>query len=420
MKAQALAILLLGAATALAAELPLLEPTRIVKDQIGGDYTAAMVVEAGGRKVMIKSLKSKPYPEQDPRGGPPRLVQLTRWGNFEADILAKALFDIAGVQCPATRVVRLPAGHPAAQKLGNPVAAMEWVDAKFAKGEVEEGRWPGSQFVDADGFIHMALVDILMGNCDRRDPNFFISVGSDGIIRPVPIDNNSGFCTFLVWTRTSNLVNFWASYDGLGRGWPWDMIGTIDNVIVRGGETHHVHERLFTDPRYTPRIVELAKALADKLTDAEIDRMVAAVPSEIIPPDVRVTWPPDLARDPSVARFFGEMKPISGPALFKRRMQEIAATLKYRRSNLVKAVTANLKKRGMPVGGGGQQPPRPPSPPRPPVVNPPRPPVVVNPPQPPVQPPAGVPGPVVNPKGWNDKGVSGLASKPTNSTGHQN
>jgi hypothetical protein len=424
MNRNALSMLLLSASVALAAELPLLEPTRIVKEQIGGDYTSAMVVEAGGKKVMIKSLKSKPYPEQDPRGGPPRLVQLTRWGNFESDIVAKALFDLVGVQCPATRVVRLPKGHPAAQKLGEKVAAMEWVDSKFAKGEVEEGRWPGSQFADVDGFIHMALVDILIGNCDRREPNFFIVVGRDGIVRPIPIDNNSGLCTFLVWTRMSNLINFLPSLDGMGRGWPWDMIGKIDNVLARGGETHHVHEKLFNEARFTPRIVELAKALADKLTDAEIDKILATIPADIIPEGIQVTHSPELARDPMVAKLVGDMKPLSGPALFTRRIAEIKLVLKARRTSLVKSVTAWIKSRGLPTGGAGPRPPSPPRPPQPPViVQPPRPtspppPVIVQPPQPPVT-PQPVPAPVINPKDWNQKDTGRWASRPVNSTGHQ-
>lgn len=379
----AVLILLLGAGTACGG-LPLLTPTRVVKDSIGGDYTSAMVVEADGKKVFIKSLRSKPYPEEDPRGGRPRMLELTRWGNFEADILAKELFNLVDVQSPASRVVTLPPGHVAARRLGDTVVAMEFVDASFARGgTVQEGFWPGADKADLDGFINMALVDILMGNADRRDPNYFVAVLPDGMVRPVPIDNNSGFTTFLVWTRTSNLCNFWPTYRGLGAGWPWEMLGTIGNVVVRGAEVHHVHERVLDDRRFRGKVMHLARALAAKLTDAEIDRMVALIPPEIIPPEVKVRLSPDLAAQLSAPEFRALVPDprvtLQGAELFRRRVAELRSTLRWRRTNLVAGLTDYFRRQGGPIEG---------QPPRPPVKPPVKPPVIAN-------PPVGEPPPLI-------------------------
>ena len=349
MKTALLAFLLI--VTCARAELPLMTPTRVIKgEDVGGDYTSAMIVEADGKQVFVKALGSKLYPDPDPKGGPPHMVRLTRYGNFEADILAKELFTLADVLCPGARVVRLPADSEPARQLGQHVLAMEFVDSEFARGaEIQDGYWPGSDRADVDGFINMALVDIVMANADRRDPNYFCAKMRDGMIRPIPIDNNSGFCTFLTWTRASNLVNFWPSYDGIGQGWPWDMVGTIGNVVIRGGEVHHVHERVLDDPRFRARALALARQLATRVTDAEVDRMCALVPPEVIPADVEVTYAADLAAQlsvPAVKKYVPDLQPLKGSALFQRRMAEINAGLKWRRAHLVEALTRYFERQG--------------------------------------------------------------------------
>ena len=292
---------------------------------MGGDFTSVVKAEHGLRTVILKS--NRPRNQVDPGpDGPSRARQLTRWSNFEADLLATRLFALAGLRVPAVEVVRLdPSGSGAAlvREIGSPALAMDFVDAAWARTAVERGRWPGLESADADGFIALALVDILAGNADRSDDNFFISRGPSGRWTPVPIDNNAGFATSLIWTEPNGLVNFVPSYDWPGASVECRGAGSIQNIVVREGRYPMVHKNLFLALPLKPRVLAAARALADRLTPVLIDRMVASLPSEVIPSDVVVATPAG---------------PLAGRALFSARCAEIRRILAWRAEHLVAAL----------------------------------------------------------------------------------
>jgi hypothetical protein len=347
----ALLVALFLASSLLAAPPRLVNIQRVIVPDAGGDYTRAMVVVIDGKTVFLKSLVCRQFQLARKRGARPEPTDLTRYCNFEADILAHHLFNLVGVQSPAAAVVRLKKGSPAAEKLGEIVLSMEYVDSAFAHATVQEGYWPGKAMAAVDGFIGMALVDILMGNADRRDPNFFIAIGSDNLVRPIPIDNNAGFTTMLVWLIPSNLINFYPSYTGVGPEWPWEKAGTVANILFRGNEYHHVHEHVINDPELRPRIRTVAKTLATRLSDALLDRMLARLPPEIIPPvamvDPQPTWLAAAGVAPGL--FFGPANvPLFGQSLYEQRLREIRETLVYRRDHLLEALEAYWQSRQRP------------------------------------------------------------------------
>jgi hypothetical protein len=357
-------------------DLAVLPVERILERDAGGDYTHALVVESAGRKLFLKSARTKlhrvPAPARSPGasgGGAgtvpvPVPVRLTRSANFEADIVAHALFSLAGVQCPRARVVRLAAGTEAERALGGVALAMEFVDDGFAGCEVKPGGWPGPERADLDAFMHLALIDILIANADRRDRNFFLATRAAAkppLARPIPIDNNSGLASFLVWTMPSNLVNFFEGYDGIGRGWPWSIAGTIDNIVVRGGEVKNVHARVLSGPALRPRVLALAGRLVRRLTDGEIERAIRSLPPEIIPPDAVVDpgaeWAAGAVASAAVPPgiLFGPIRrPVRGPELFAHRVVEIGRVLRARRDGLVTALQAYFERHASPASARRQ------------------------------------------------------------------
>jgi hypothetical protein len=336
-----LAVLTFASACRAAVPPRLVDIARVIVPDAGGDYTRAMVVVIEGKTVFLKSLRNRTFQMVRERGGRPEPTELTRYCNFEADILAHHLFSLVGVKSPGAAVVRLKPGTKAAQKLGEFVLAMEYVDTAFAGAPVQEGYWPGTAMVAVDAFIGMALVDILMGNADRRDPNFFITVGSDSLVHPIPIDNNAGLTTMLVWLIPSNLINFYPSYTGVGPVWPWNKAGTIANILFRGGEFHHVHEHLINDAKLRPRVLQVARTLVSRLTDALVNRLLDRLPPEIIPQEAMVDPQPMWLAAAGVAPslFFGPATmPLFGRALYELRLREIKETLLWRRDHLVEAL----------------------------------------------------------------------------------
>jgi hypothetical protein len=327
-------VLLFLLATAVRGELPTLKVEKVRDESAGGSFTRAAVGVVDGRKVFLKSIRG------NPRG--------TRYANFESDILAYEIFTMVGIKCPRAWMVRLADGSPLKDDLGTNVLAMEFVDSKLVRGQVGHGGWPGKKKADVEQYLDMALVDILIGNGDRREPNFFTAKAygdDDALVRPVPVDNNCGFATMTVWSVPTSQVNFLPSYSGAGTLEVMKDLGTIRGVFYDA----QVHAYLFHLEPVRKRALARAGEIAAELTDAKIRAMVEALPREVIPPgvslEVDAEWVPKL--EPAArSLLFGESpKALRGNELFLHRKAELISTLAWRRDHLAEALAAYFKYR---------------------------------------------------------------------------
>lgn len=323
------------------ADLPAVTVTRILDDSSGGSFTVASQVQIDGKRVFLKSNRGS--------------MRGTRYANFEADILAHALFERLGIRCPDARMVRIASapvtefGRRLDRWLGRDVLAMEFVDTRFASGRVRMGLWPEDGTADLDRFIDLFLVDVVIGNADRRPPNLFVTnrygtgASRPGAFRPVPIDNNSGFGTMVVWTMPSSQMNFLETYDGVGKLEVMKDLGTIANIVLDSD----VHRELLAKKELHPRILERAARLKATLTDAFFAAAVAALPREIIPRGVKVDpvsgeWLASFS-PAERALLFGPLdRPLSGQALFAFRQSELQRRFAWRRDHLEAALRAHL------------------------------------------------------------------------------
>lgn len=316
---------------------PLPEVTvEIVRDEhAGGSFTRCAIGVVEGKKVFLKSSRG------NPRG--------TRYANFEADILAWKIFERLGMKCPGARVVRLVSGTALQRDLGRVVLAMDFVDTRWAGGRVYHGQWPGPERARSEEFVNMALVDVLMGNADRREANFFVMVSYDqkegaegpGSIRPVPIDNNCGFSSMVNWSMPSNQLNFVPSYKGLAPTEAFRDMGTIRNVVMDSLPLWTI----LGEPKLTKTLLAQAAKVCARLDDGFIDGIVDALPREILPDgvvlDPGVEWVKTLPESVQTALFPFE-QPLCGAKLWAHRVQELKCTLKWRRDQLPRALAAYL------------------------------------------------------------------------------
>lgn len=305
---------------------------KVIKDSAGGSFTPASIVTIGGRKVFLKSNAGN-------------VTRGTRYSNFESDILGGKIFKLLGMRAPQATMVRLHGRGKLASRLGSPALAMEFVDSRWAAGRVFEGFWPGLEQADSDAFLRMLLVDIVMGNGDRRDANFFVTCSfsepggkeGPGSFRPIPIDNNCGLGTMVFFTHVTSQCNFLPTYDGLGDGQILRDLGTIRNLVDGCPEMW----ALLGERTLRPRLLTLARDLQKRLDDKTLNRLVNALPDEIIPSGVTVpARPASLENIPAaVAKVLIPFDhDLKGAELLAWRRHEICTTLAWRRDHLIEAL----------------------------------------------------------------------------------
>jgi hypothetical protein len=328
----ALACALALSAGAARAELPELTLGRVLREGAGGSVTAAMTAELDGRPVFVKSRTGSQ------RG--------TRYANLESDVLAHAIFTRLAMRCPAARIVRLSKTSTCRDRLGEVVQVMDLVDATWAKGKVFEGFWPTSELADVDQYAKLALVDVVIGNADRREPNLFVRVpvGGKPVHTPVPIDNNAGFGTMINWFVASEHLNFVKTYDGLGATPQLAELGTVRNVVKRSP----VHMAVLGVPALEPRVLAAADELVKRLDDAWWGGVVDALPAEMLPPDLRIDPEremPDASLPAGVPRaaFFGDLRAdLPHAQLVVARKRELKDVFAWRRDRLREALKKYL------------------------------------------------------------------------------
>ena len=229
------------------------EVQRVVDEFAGGTQSVCAVAEVEGQLKFLKSQRPHSH---------------VRCANFESEILAHDLFEVAGIRAPEAEVVRLKPGSALEERLGKVVLAMDYVDSEFAgRQKVMGGAWGTRQGANSDDYRKMILVDILMGNADRRGANYLDRWTRQGEVKPVPIDNNSGFGNLLNWKVPTNHCTFINSYGGAGSTPGIRQNGTIANILM----DTTLHQELLDEPAEQQRTLELARELVGRLSDEKID-----------------------------------------------------------------------------------------------------------------------------------------------------
>jgi len=305
--------------------LPLreVEVESVVDEFAGGTQSRASVAVIDGESKFLKSQKSHGY---------------GRYANFESDLLAHDLFELMGIRAPDTEVVRLRPGSPLRDQLGAVVLCMDYVDSDFAgHRKVAPGGWGLRKGAVKDDYLKMTLIDILMGNADRRGANYLDRWTSSAKVRPVPIDNNSGLGNLINWKTATNHCNFIPSYEGAGETPGLRQNGTIANILM----DTTLHTDILDEPEEQQRTLQLARELVEKLSDAKIGEFVDRLPREIIPRGVKV----EMGRLEQVVGSEtlkhlanGATEGLSGTELFEFRKQQIKDTLTWRRDHLMEAL----------------------------------------------------------------------------------
>lgn len=299
------------------------EVQRVVDEFAGGTQSVCAVAEVEGQLKFLKSQRPHAH---------------VRYANFESEILAHDLFEVAGIKAPEAEVVRLKKGSSLEDRLGRVVLAMDYVDSEFAgRQKVMGGAWGTRQGADTDDYRRMILVDILMGNADRRGANYLDRWTRQGEVKPVPIDNNSGFGNLLNWKVPTNHCNFINSYGGAGSTPGIRQNGTIANILM----DTTLHQELLDEPAEQQRTLELAAELVSRLSDEKIDDMVENLPREIIPRGTRVRLDDvraGLDGEGLNVLSNGVEDGLSGQNLFQFRKDQLRHTLRWRRDHLVEAL----------------------------------------------------------------------------------
>jgi hypothetical protein len=300
----------------------------VIDQYSGGTQSQASVAKVEGD---VRFLKSQ------------RPAQHGRYANFESDLLAHDLFELVGIVAPEAEIVQLSDDSPLRQELGKTVLSLEFVDSEFANNQQVRGAgWGLLDGAELDDYLNMTLVDILTGNADRRGANYFERWTSDGTVKPVPIDNNSGFGNLLNHAYPTNHANFIKSYDGVGKKHGLRQAGTIPNILL----DTTLHYEIFDEPVERTRALELARKLTEKLTDEKIAAMVEKLPREIIPRGTKIDLSTFSYLEPETVKELanGATEDMSGARLFEFRKQQLKETLAWRRDHLVEALGGFLDK----------------------------------------------------------------------------
>ena len=308
---------------AMISKLRQVQVQKVVDQYAGGTQSQAAVVKIDGESKFLKSQRPHHY---------------ARYANFESEILAHDLFEVAGIRSPEAEVVRLKPGTPLHKELGSVVLAMDFVDSEFAgHRKVAHGAWGLRDGADKTDYLKMTLVDIVMGNADRRDANYLDRWTSSGRVKPVPIDNNSGFGNLINWKIPTNHCNFVCSYDGAGDTPGLRQDGTIANILL----DTMLHREILDEPHEQQQALDLAKEFVQALSDEKIEAMVEELPREIIPRGTKVNIEKlNQSLSPSTLSVLlnGASPEVSGQELFQLRKQQIKDTLAWRRDHLVEAL----------------------------------------------------------------------------------
>lgn len=222
----------------------LVENVREISTGVSKTYEGTI----GGKKYVFKADK------------PIEALDMLR-GNLEAELLADKVFNHLGLPAPRTDYGWFDLGFGPERMLRT-----EFVHANTPRDFMARfTSWrAGLAQIDQDLFQRMQVIDVLIGNGDRHEGNFFL----DDAGRVIPIDHNLAFGTDLVirppyvfhkfFTEDVGSVRWIVNRNPIGR----------DILKARGGDSY----------------TSIIKDIQRKLTDTDIAAVVSRLPDELAEP----------------------------------------------------------------------------------------------------------------------------------------
>jgi len=208
------------------------------------------------------------------------------YGNFEAEIIASKIFRDFGLLCPRVEPVNI-------KGRGGLYLRAEWVDESFTGGarpkqikEVVRG-----DSIDVNQVRLLQVLDVLLGNGDRHEENLLFAPGKEGMLIPIPIDNNLALSDRSVVAYGDWQFNFRTE------------LTNVDHLMQRNS----IYQRYATRPGAAEDYIRIVRLVREKLTDDYLQELIANV-------------------DPDVITFGNPMK----------RKRDILKTLQSRRDRLVR------------------------------------------------------------------------------------
>lgn len=203
-----------------------------------------------------------------------RGYEATKYGNFEAEIVAYKLFQLLGVRSPEVRVVKLEGKSELYLRI-------RFADEDFSHGQtaaaINKTSVAEADAVDLDRARAISIVDLLIGNPDRHEGNILLHRAAGGPWIPVPIDHN-----FALVTKAVTGVESWALA-------PIPGPDASDADVKACGDKYITfkHRNLITirgakGPEGAAGLKAAAAKLVAALSDAELTRIVRSIPPEAI------------------------------------------------------------------------------------------------------------------------------------------
>jgi hypothetical protein len=133
----------------------------------------------------------------------------------------------------------------------------------------------------------MLIVDLIIGNADRRGANYFVAK-VDGKLTPIPVDNNCALLSGLTNTDVTNHCNFRKSF-GKNRPIEWGKfdpatLGSIGIIIADAPD----YRALLADEEVRERLPAIVDELVAALDNRFFAGLVDALPVEIVPEEMVV------------------------------------------------------------------------------------------------------------------------------------
>lgn len=207
-------------------------------------------------------------------------VQVTRHGNFEGELVTRALFERLGVRAPDLYLVRVEGRRELHLRI-------RFAGDRFTDGEtaIPQRELAPEAPVDREACRMIQLVDLLVGNLDRHEDNLlFFRRPGDSSWNPVPIDHNLALLT----PEVSDQPNWFPKpFPDLSEVPPAPrtllQVREVGNAYLsKHGRNHHpLWKNLLMADSAEADYLRQARSLAAALPDLVLEEIVRDVPDEV-------------------------------------------------------------------------------------------------------------------------------------------
>lgn len=204
----------------------------------------------------------------------------TRHGNFEAELIANAIFKKLGMRVPNLYVVRVEGRRELHLRI-------RFAGDRFTKGaKVKPLKTIRTDApMDDEVMRWIQIVDLLIANMDRHGDNVLMFPDADGVYQPVPIDHNLAFLTSRISEQRGWLVQDIPPPGAALQDRRWqEVLQNVGDTYVskrwHSGADHWA--RLLRSPGATEHYLRQAAQVEALMTPGFIDQLIDDLPDEIM------------------------------------------------------------------------------------------------------------------------------------------